>query len=109
MTTHAISNEDQPEDVYFYMRVWNRGADTTSPAAIGFSPGTAVSLAKTGLQVTFTGTNLRKNDFWITAARPETPNVLVPWELSNGRAPHGVRHWIAPLGVIHWPARWCGG
>jgi hypothetical protein len=99
----AISNEDPPEDVYFYMRVWNRGADTTSPAAMGFVPGTPVSLAKTGLQVTFSGTNLRKNDFWIIAVRPETPNAFVPWELSAGRAPHGVRRWIAPLGVIHWP------
>ena len=79
----AINNEDPPEDVYFYMRVWNRGGDTHSPAAIGFVPGTPVSLAKTGLQVTFTGANLRKNDFWIIAARPETPNIFVPWELST--------------------------
>src|SRR5713226_4846189 len=99
----AIKNEDPTEDVYLYMRVWNRGADTTSPAAIGFVPGTAVSLAKTGLKVTFSGTNLRKNDFWIIAVRPETPDAVVPWELSTGRAPHGVRRWIAPLGVIHWP------
>jgi hypothetical protein len=99
----AISNEDPPEDVYFYMRVWNRGADTTSPAAIGFVPNTPASLTKTGLQVTFSGTNLRKNDFWIIAVRPETPAAVVPWELSSGRAPHGVRRWIAPLGIIHWP------
>jgi hypothetical protein len=99
----AISNENPPEDVYFYMRLWNRGDDTTSLAAIGFVPGTPVSLAKTGLQVTFSGTNLRKNDFWIIAVRPETPDAVVPWELSSGRAPHGVRRWIAPLGIIHWP------
>lgn len=98
----AIKNEDPPEDEYFYLRVWNRGADTTSPAAINFVPGTPVGLAKTGLQVTFTGTNLRKDDFWIIAVRPETPNTFVPWELSAGRPPHGVRHWLAPLGVIHW-------
>lgn len=97
-----IKNEKPPEDVYFYMRVWNRGADTTSPAAINFGAA-PVSLAKTGLQVTFSGTNLRKNDFWIIAVRPETPDAVVPWELSAGRAPHGVRRWIAPLGVIHWP------
>ena len=100
----AIKNEDPPNDEYFYMRVWNRGADLSSPAVINFVPGTPVSLAKTGLQITFTGPNLRKEDFWIIAARPETPNVFVPWELSDGRAPHGVRHWIAPLGVIQWVA-----
>ncbi|PYS67640.1 MAG: hypothetical protein DMF69_22440 [Acidobacteria bacterium] len=99
----AINNEDPPDDGYFYMRVWNRGGDTQSPAAINFVPGTPVSLAKTGLQVTFSGANLRRNDFWIIAARPETPNTVVPWELSTGRAPHGVRRWIAPLGMIHWP------
>jgi uncharacterized protein DUF6519 len=99
----AIKNEAPPEDEYFYMRVWNRGADTTSPATINFVPGTAVLLAKTGLQVTFTGTNLRKNDYWVIAVRPETPNAVVPWELSTARRPHGVRRWIAPLGVIHWP------
>ncbi len=99
----AISNEDPPEDEYFYMRVWNRGGDTASPARINYVPGTAIALAKTGIQVTFAGTNLRKNDYWIIAARPETPNVFVPWELSNGRSPHGVRRWIAPLGIILWP------
>jgi hypothetical protein len=104
----AIKNEEPPDDVYHYMRVWNRGADTISPAAIGFVPGTPVSLAKTGLQVTFSGTNLRKNDFWIVAVRPETPNAVVPWELSVGRAPHGLRRWIAPLGVIHWPGGGAG-
>src|SRR5262249_41379223 len=51
----------------------------------------------------FTGNNLRSNDFWISAVRPETPDEVVPWELGTGRAPHGVRHWIAPLGIIHWP------
>ena len=98
-----INNEDPPEDVYFYMRVWNRGADTESPANINFVAGTPVALAKTGLQVTFTGTQLRKNDYWIVAVRPETPNTFVPWELTVGRPPHGVRRWIAPLGMIHWP------
>jgi hypothetical protein len=99
----AISNEAPPEDRYFYLRVWNRGADTASPAKINFVPGTPKVLEKTGLQITFTGAHLRKNDFWIIAARPETPNVFVPWELSAGRAPHGVRRWIAPLGIICWP------
>ena len=101
----AISNEDPPEDTYFYMRVWNRGGDTASPATINFVANTPVTLTNTGLRVTFSGTNLRQNDFWIIAARPETPNVFVPWELGEGtgRSPHGVRRWIAPLGIIHWP------
>ncbi len=99
-----IENEEPPEDVYYYLRVWNRGADLASPASIGLAPNVPVVLAKTGLQVTFTGAQLRNNDFWIIAARPETPNQFVPWELSTGRAPQGVRRWIAPLGIIRWQA-----
>jgi hypothetical protein len=99
----SIQNEKPPEDVYYYLRVWNRGADLTSNAVLNFTPNVPVKLQKTGLQVTFSGAQLRKNDFWIIAARPETPDRFVPWELSAGRAPHGVRRWLAPLGVIHWP------
>jgi Family of unknown function (DUF6519) len=97
-----ISNEDPPEDVYFYMRVWNRGGDLQSPAVIPFAAA-PVPLPGTGLQITFAGANLRRNDYWIIAVRPETPEAVVPWELSVGRRPHGVRRWLAPLGVVHWP------
>ncbi len=92
------------EGTFFYMRVWNRGGDTASAVEIPFVANTPVALAQTGLQVTFAGTQLRRNLHWIVAVRPETPNVFVPWELSDGRAPHGVRRWIAPLGIIRWPA-----
>jgi len=97
-----ISNEDPPEDVFFYMRVWNRGGDTQSPAVLPFA-GAAVPLLGTGLQITFAGANLRRNDYWIIAVRPETPDAVVPWELSAGREPHGVRRWLAPLGIVRWP------
>ena len=100
----SINDEDSPEDEYFYMRVWNRGGDTTSPAVLPFVHDVPVPLTGTGLQVTFTGTNFRANDHWIIAVRPETPNRFVPWELSSGRPPHGVRRWVAPLGMIHWSA-----
>ncbi len=101
----TISNETPPEDEYFYMRVWNRGGDTTSPAALPFTAGTPVPLTGSGLRVTFTGTNFSRNDHWIIAVRPETPDRFVPWEFSTGRRPHGVHRWIAPLGII----RWSGG
>jgi hypothetical protein len=87
---------------YFFLRVWNRGSDVTSQPAIAFTAGTAVPLGNTGLQVTFNGKQFRANDFWIIAARPDSPNVLVPWELSTGRAPNGVRRWITPLGIVKW-------
>src|SRR5207247_2556813 len=90
--------------VYLYLRVWNRGTDTGSPARIPFVKGTAVNLGNTGLSVTFTGNDTVRNDFWIIAARPDSPNRVVPWLLESGRGPHGVRRYYAPLAVILWDA-----
>ena len=89
---------------FFYLRVWNRGSDTTSPLTIPFVPGAAVSLGQTGLKVTITGTDRRPFDYWIIAARPESPNTVVPWLLKSGRSPHGVRRFYTPLAVIEWTA-----
>ena len=88
---------------YYYLRVWNRGADRTSSPAIPFTPGTAVTLGNTGLEVTLDGTQFQAADYWIIAARPETPHRVVPWELEVGRAPHGLRMFATPLALIHWP------
>jgi hypothetical protein len=52
--------------------------------------------------VTFTGNDHHPADFWIIAARPESPNRVVPWLLETGRGPHGVRRYYAPLAVIQW-------
>ena len=101
------------EGEFFYLRVWNRGSDTASPARIEFRSRHSVPLAHTGLKVTFTGTQFRRGDFWIIAARPDSPTVLVPWDFDptlppygllpyDGRPPHGVRSWLTPLCVIQW-------
>lgn len=101
------------EGEFFYLRVWNRGADILSPPRIHFNPGAPVSLVGTGLQVTINGAKLHPDDFWIIAARPDAPTTLVPWDLDptrppygllpyNGRPPHGVRRWLTPLAVIQW-------
>jgi hypothetical protein len=89
-------------DQFFFMRVWNRGADLASAPQIAFATGVPVPLTGTGLRITITGTQRRANDFWIIAARPESPNRVVPWDLEVNRAPHGVRRWFMPLGVIQW-------
>lgn len=89
------------KDDFFYMRVWNRGLDTTSPASIPFGT-TAVNLGQTGLKITISGNDRQPGDHWIIAARPESPNRVVPWLLEDGRAPHGYRRFYAPLGVIEW-------
>jgi hypothetical protein len=89
---------------FFYLRVWNRGTDTTSAPSIGFVNGTAVPLGNTGLNVTFNGSDHHPDDFWIIAARPQSPNRVVPWLLETGRGPHGVHRFYAPLAVIEWNA-----
>ena len=87
---------------FFYLRVWNRGSDTTSQPEIAFSPGVPVALAGTGLSVAIAGSTFRTGDFWIIAARPESPAKVVPWDLETGRAAEGIRRFYAPLGLIHW-------
>lgn len=96
--------DDQKPPEHFYLRVWNRGSDLTSDPKIKFVPGTPASLGHTGLQVTITGNDFVVPDYWVIAARPETPNLVVPWELElkQGIPPIGVRRFFAPLAVIKW-------
>lgn len=70
--------------------------------AISLSPPASIALGHTGLQVTVSGPDRIPGDYWIIAARPETPNRVVPWDLETGRHPHGIRRFYAPLALIHW-------
>jgi hypothetical protein len=92
------------EETFFYMRVWNRGSDLTSAAEIPFVvDGPAVDLGHTGLTVSFSGEDHVAGDYWIIAARPETPDKVVPWKLKGGLvAPQGIHRYYAPLAVIEW-------
>lgn len=92
-----------PDDPYFFLRVWDRGDDDASDPAIALAPA-PVPLGTTGLTVTIAGPDRRPGDFWIVAARPETPDRVVPWQLEVGRAPHGFRRFVAPLAVVTWAA-----
>ncbi|HMG89820.1 MAG TPA: DUF6519 domain-containing protein [Chryseolinea sp.] len=93
---------------YFFLRVWNRGTDLTSPEEIPFVEDTPVTLGNTGLQITFSKWTTDRamepvaEDHWVIAARPETPDVIVPWELKKGARPMGVRRYFAPLAIIEW-------
>jgi hypothetical protein len=88
---------------HFYLRVWNRGDDLDSSPSIPIpvAPATAV-LGNTGLEVSFSGNDRVPNDYWVIAARPASPNLVVPWELEKGTGPHGVKRFFAPLAVISW-------
>ena len=54
------------------------------------------------MQIKFDGLDRAKEDYWVIAARPETPNKVVPWALESGMLPFGVRRFFAPLAVIQW-------
>ncbi len=89
-------------DTHLYMRVWHRGTDVVSTASLLIQPGPNV-LGNTGLTVTFGGMDRVAGDFWIIAARPETPEEIMPWRLQHGgMGPHGFRRFFAPLAVIRW-------
>jgi len=107
LETRSQSAPDQP-GLYYYLRVWNRGSDVTSPAVITIPPDAEptesrrIALGQTGLTVLIEGSDRRPGDYWVIAARPETPNQVVPWQLEAGRSPHGLQRFVAPLALIHW-------
>lgn len=86
---------------YLYLRLWTGGSGDASLADHSFTPGTSVSLPGTGLQVTFSDYGL-PGDFWVIAARPNTPDIVVPWELLDQASPSGPRFFFAPLALIRW-------
>ncbi len=96
-----------PEEDFLYLRVWNRGDDLASPAAI---PVATTNLGNSGLAVSFAGGPLRASDHWIIAARPAAPDVVTPWrlQLPSGAPPNGVRRFAMPLGLISWTADGAG-
>jgi hypothetical protein len=95
----VASFDGSAEQNFLYLRVWNRGDDLASPAAI---PIATAALGNTGLQVAFGGGPLRAGDHWIIAARPAAPDVVTPWQLQSGAPAHGLRRWRAPLALLRW-------
>lgn len=87
---------------YFFLRVWDRGSDTSSDASIAV--GNNVVLGNTGINITITGDNRMSGDHWIIAARPHTPDQVTPWQLEVQRESEGYHRFIAPLAIIHWHA-----
>ena len=92
-----------PEDErrYFYARIWQPGPEASTDLDHQFAPGTPVVLPGTGIELTFSDFGL-PGDFWIIAARPNTPDLVVPWRLLDAAAPMGPQRFYAPLGLVHW-------
>lgn len=104
-STDLLKTRFETEDLdtdYYFLRVWNRGIDDTSNPLIPLGP--QIKLGKTGLNITVEGEHPLPNDHWIIAARPHTPDQVVPWELELKRETTGYHRYYAPLAIIHWNA-----
>ena len=60
-----------------------------------------MKLSRTGLNVGFKNFGL-PGDYWVIAARPNTPDVVVPWNLLDKAAPVGPRWLFGGLALIRW-------
>ena len=99
----AYLSDRDPADQqkYFYLRLWTGGSGDAAQPDFGFAPGTPVELKGTGLDVTFSAPGLPA-DYWIIAARPNTPDEVVPWELKQQAPPVGTRYFFAALALVRW-------
>ncbi|MFZ6178944.1 right-handed parallel beta-helix repeat-containing protein [Nannocystis pusilla] len=93
-------------DRFLYLRVWNpggpkpEGVDTYGTVFVPNDP--AVALPGTGIKVAFNQVGI-VGDYWIVAARPNTPEEVVPWALkTTGAAPSGPRRFYCPLAIVRW-------
>jgi hypothetical protein len=89
---------------YFYLRLWTGGSGDANAPDHPLTPGIAVELLGTGLNVTFSDNGL-PGDFWIIGARPNTADLVAPWELMEKAPPAGTRFFFAPLALIGWGDR----
>ena len=88
---------DSTQTPRVFLRVWQQ--------ELVFSPGTAVDLGDTGLQVTLQapGNVFHTGDYWLLAVRPSTPQQVYPERyLNDFQPPDGPRMWVCPLAVITW-------
>lgn len=83
---------------YFYLRVWTGGGSGGKPDN-PMQVGTAVTMGDTGLTLTFANSGLA-GDYWVIAARPNTPSLVTPWSLLTGAPAAGPRRFAAPLALI---------
>jgi hypothetical protein len=95
------SRDPDGQQKYFYLRLWTGGSGNATVPDHKFTPGDPNELVGTGLVVTFRDFGLPGDD-WIIAARPNTPDQVVPWELMREAAPAGTPFFFAPLALIHW-------
>lgn len=96
---NPLGPDDPPR--YFYARLWQPAPEGSPDLDYVFSPGTAVPLPGTGLSVSFADFGI-PGDYWVIAARPNTPDRVVPWRLLDTAPPFGPRRFYSSLGLVRW-------
>ncbi len=95
---YGDGNPNHPLPPRVFLRVWEEEKVIT--------PGTAISLGTTGLQVTLqvpAGGTFHVGDYWLIGVRPSTPTQVYPERyLTAPQPPEGPRLWACPLGVVEW-------
>lgn len=91
------------EQRFYFLRIWRPGPAGGADLDHTFTPGAALDLPDTGLSVIFSDFGL-PGDYWIAAARPNTPDLVAPWRLLDAAAPFGPKRFYAPLGLLTWQA-----
>jgi hypothetical protein len=98
-----LPNNADPNGRYLYVRFWHRldEADDDVLLDTAAGPDNHTLLRRQGLLPEFSGGG-RPGDFWVVTVRPNTPQQLTPWSLTQagGVPPHGPRHFYAPLSLI---------
>jgi hypothetical protein len=98
-----LPNTADPDGHYFYLRAWHRLDDEDDDVLLDTAsgPDNHALLRRQGLLPEFNGSG-RAGDFWVVAARPNTPQQITPWNLTQpgGVPPHGPRHVYAPLALV---------
>jgi len=98
-----LPNNADPSGRYLYLRAWHRLDSENDDVLLDTAPGpnNHALLRRQGLLPEFTGGG-RLGDYWVLTVRPNTPQVVTPWSLTQGGGapPHGPRHVYAPLSLI---------
>ncbi|MBV8686497.1 MAG: hypothetical protein JOZ90_04225 [Alphaproteobacteria bacterium] len=99
-TLAAALGVDAP-DGHLYARVWRGETIAAAPIGKAVAPPPGVPLGDTGIVVSFTGDG-PVGDSWTFSVRPNTPEIIVPWEMRRPSPPSAPRRYITPLGLIRW-------
>lgn len=94
---YGDGDPNHPKPPRVFLRVWQE--------ELPFTPGTAVGLTQTGLEIKLRSRNgpFHTGDFWQIAVRPSTPTRAYPERYLNGpQPPDGPRMWACPLAAIQW-------